>query len=76
MPPDTNFVTQQDLINAVQSATLATQMSEVIKDVQLLSAKVEGHENRHRANVKWGIGLACTVIGSNAGVILALIRKG
>jgi hypothetical protein len=44
--------------------------------VQALASKVESHENRHRANVKWGIGLACTVVGSNAGVILALIRKG
>ena len=76
VPPDTNYVTQQDLVNAVQSATLATQMTEVIKDVQALSTKLQGHEDRHRANVKWGIGLACTVIGSNAGVILALVRKG
>lgn len=76
-------ITQRDLQSAVQSATLATQMAEVIKDIGALNVRMDQHEARHGREQKervssrrWLIGVAVAFLAAIDGPLIYLIQAG
>lgn len=74
-------VTQRDLQAAVQSATLATQMAEVIKDLGALNNRMDTHEQRHETEQsrrvtarRWLIGTLIAAFAAVEVPILYLIH--
>lgn len=77
-------ITQRDLVNAVQGATLAVQVAELAKDVGELNRRIEGHERTHeqekadtatrrRADRRWRIGAAIAAVGGFATLLAAVL---
>lgn len=74
-------ITQLDLERAMQTASLATQMAEVIKDIGGLNLRMDQHEARHEQEKRdrlsarrWMIATAIAFLACIDGPIIYLIQ--